>query len=83
MLNYTSPPPAYRHQDYDQTEQLRIQNQELQEKLVASEQREAKLSKQVEDYRAKLDEVYHRQIDALRHAYTHAIILARFLHTYH
>ena len=50
---------------------------------MASEQREAKLSKQVEDYRAKLDEVYHRQIDALRHAYTHAIILARFLHTYH
>lgn len=38
-------------------EQLRTQNNELQQQLMASEQREAKLSKQVEDYRTKLDEV--------------------------
>ena len=48
--------PLFRNQD-DQIEQLRIQNNELQQQLMASEQREAKLSKQVEDYRTKLDEV--------------------------
>ena len=39
-------------------DELKGEVQALQQQLTASQQREARLSKQVEDYRAKADEVH-------------------------